>query len=331
MRRIGGKKCPSLLYLTRWTSTPTKPSRVDVIRRWNVENTTASTSSFLTTLSTTLRNSENIAVIGGVTWCRQERLDFYLYYWAPVAWAAKERVRNNFISIDMSPPMPKRSDIMEEKKNNSTMMDDSKECSNRAASGDEERYSARSIPTPSVHGINITSFAYHYKISQPNADALLDTFLLRFSSFVGNTLKTEARSTPMVKQSAAGTGKKIDHGVSESRPHHPMVDGQASASTPVEEASSSGQQLNPSGSSMSDAAMVEHIATTTGGSSVVISFVSSSGEKAKGLCRAAFHTNRRFHYVVLAVVPEEEFDLSRDLLTQAVVGVREVALETRKD
>ncbi|CBH09014.1 hypothetical protein, conserved [Trypanosoma brucei gambiense DAL972] len=59
-----------------------------------------------------------------------------------------------------------------------------------------------------------------------------------------------------------------------------------------------------------------------------VTFTPAVGEPlAHGLCRAFYNSNRRFHYVVVVAVPEDEFTLSKDLLTHALLAVVESRVE----
>nr|CCC89378.1 conserved hypothetical protein [Trypanosoma congolense IL3000] len=49
----------------------------------------------------------------------------------------------------------------------------------------------------------------------------------------------------------------------------------------------------------------------------------AGGPLAHGLCRAFYSSNHRFHYVVVVAVPHDEFGVSGDLLTHALLEVAE--------
>ncbi|ESL05808.1 hypothetical protein TRSC58_06530 [Trypanosoma rangeli SC58] len=59
-----------------------------------------------------------------------------------------------------------------------------------------------------------------------------------------------------------------------------------------------------------------------------ITFTPAAGEPlAHGLCRAFYNSNHKFHYVVVVAVPEDEFEVSLDLLTHALLAVVEGRVE----
>lgn len=59
-----------------------------------------------------------------------------------------------------------------------------------------------------------------------------------------------------------------------------------------------------------------------------ITFTPATGEPlAHGLCRAFYNSNHRFHYIVVVAVPEDEFEVSKDLVTHALLAVVEGRVE----
>ncbi|KAG8342512.1 hypothetical protein ERJ75_000880600 [Trypanosoma vivax] len=59
-----------------------------------------------------------------------------------------------------------------------------------------------------------------------------------------------------------------------------------------------------------------------------VTFAPTADESvAHGLCRAFYNSNCRFHYVVVVAVPEDEYKVSSDLLTHALLGVVETRAE----
>lgn len=59
-----------------------------------------------------------------------------------------------------------------------------------------------------------------------------------------------------------------------------------------------------------------------------VTFTPASGlPLARGLCRAFYNSNCRFHYVVIVAVPADEYDATEDLVVHALVSVTESRVE----
>ena len=199
------------------------------------------------------KGDENVQ---GVPWVCNERLDFYFSFWSPASWTIQEVVRENFISIQLSPPQEAGA---------------------------------------SVHGISITAFAYHRKVENPYSPELLKSFTRRFISQVDPS------------------GKIIDELSTTSKLAQDLSSGESKAGI--------NRQL-------------KEIVEKAGGAVCQLSFsprtAAGTRTAAKGLCRAFYHPNRRFHYVVLAAVPENEYDLVTPLLSHAVCSASELAAGSDK-
>jgi hypothetical protein len=196
----------------------------------------------------------------GIPWSCHERMDFYFSFWAPQGWVVREMVRENFISIQISPP------------------------------------TASAGSSSPIHGISITAFAYHKKVKHPDSGALLRSFVKRFSSQVDPNLRLVQFYDEAAEAAAAEGGASTT-------PKEEVVDSSVSVAHEV------GRQI--------------------GGSVCEVSFAPRAGptspqrNPALGVCRAFYHPNGRFHYVVLAAVPSEEFQLVADQVKYAIMATRE--------
>jgi len=99
-----------------------------------------------------------------IAFSTRERLDYFLEYALPENWTVSERVFENFISIEASPPRPDLSD--------------------REATDNAAPEAKRAPPEASVHGLCITAFAYHRRVQEPNPERLLRSFVTRFEKCV---------------------------------------------------------------------------------------------------------------------------------------------------
>ncbi|KEG13582.1 hypothetical protein DQ04_00921160 [Trypanosoma grayi] len=91
---------------------------------------------------------------------------------------------------------------------------------------------------------------------------------------------------------------------------------------------SAGRGGSDRGSDASETNTSERLASRLGCAVAEITFTPASGEPvAHGLCRAFYNSNHRFHYVVVVAVPEDEFEVSKDLLTHALLAVVESRVE----
>eukprot|EP00744_Colponema_vietnamica_P022070 GILI01031655.1.p1 GENE.GILI01031655.1~~GILI01031655.1.p1 ORF type:complete len:249 (+),score=4.31 GILI01031655.1:69-815(+) len=231
-----------ITYGKRFSSSNVNPELTQALRPW-------------------ISDQKGEDTVMGVPWICHERLDFYFSYWSPASWSVQEVVRENFVSIQLSPP---------------------KEVA------------------ASVHGISITAFAYHRKVENPYSPELLKSFTKRFIAQVDpNGKVVEQGATSKLAQELAGE-----------------------------------QLAGVGNSSAADDQQLRSITEKVGGSVCQLVFSPRSPNAtrtpAKGLCRAFYHPNRRFHYVVLAAVPESEFDLVTPLLTHAVSSASELAAGSDK-
>jgi len=152
-----------------------------------------------------------------------------------------------------------------------------------------------------VHGISITAFAYHKKVKHPDSGALLRSFVKRFSTQVDPNLRLVQFYDEGAEAAAAATPEN-SKGTTP-----PLKEKEVDSSTSV--AHEIGRQI--------------------GGSVCEVSFSPRAGptspqrNPALGVCRAFYHPNGRFHYVVLAAVPSEEFQVVSDQVKYAVMATRE--------
>lgn len=145
---------------------------------------------------------------------------------------------------------------------------------------------------PIVHGISINCFAYKRRVVEPNCGRLLLVFLKRFNASVGNSLQilSECHVSP---------------------PRSPAPGGAPHAAEEGDDGSISNLLARRLQCAVSE-----------------ITFTPAPGQPlAHGLCRAFFNSNGRFHYVVVVAVPEEEYEVSKDLIIHTVVTVVEGRVE----
>ena len=230
---------------------------------------------------------------GGVPWCCHERLDFYFSFWAPQGWTVREMVRENFISIQVSPPVAEM-DV--------------------DTNGETHKISSSSAAP--VHGISITAFAYHKKVKHPDSGTLLRSFVKRFSTQVDPNLR-------IVQFYDAGAEEEAR------KQNQPNLPSPGSSSLAADRGLH--EEVNDGGDEkVSSRLSVAHeIGGQIGGSVCEVAFSPRAGptspqrNAALGVCRAFYHPNGRFHYVVLAAVPSNEFDLVADQVKFAVMAARE--------
>ncbi|EKF28942.1 hypothetical protein MOQ_007289 [Trypanosoma cruzi marinkellei] len=103
----------------------------------------------------------------------------------------------------------------------------------------------------------------------------------------------------------------------------------ASVSNSLEVVSeSSGCSGVAAGADSSARSISESLATRLNCAVAEITFTPAAGEPlAHGLCRAFYNSNHKFHYVAVVAVPEDEFEVSKDLLTHALLAVVEGRVE----
>jgi hypothetical protein len=114
--------------------------------------------------------SDTSEEFGGLQWHSHERLDFALQWVLPSTWQVQQRAKENLVSIQCAPPRPERS------------------------VAEAEGFDPAAAPT--VHGMSLTAFAYHQRLADANADALMSSFLRQFSRSVGNSLVVLGTSDP---------------------------------------------------------------------------------------------------------------------------------------
>lgn len=265
--------------------------------------------------------AKEVGSIADISWDICERLDHAFTYYCPRGWVLDEKVRENFLSIELSPARPSPpagEDGTASLSASSSSGSSSPPSAGRTASEEAVRQQQQAP----IHGLTITSYAYFKKVQDPDCDKLLDAFLRRFNQCMDNSLEVLNRSTPRKRPAVDAQGRPV-------------------ALTPEEAAKAA-----PSGEAVPiDAAhrskLCDLIATRIGGAACEILFTpvlngdmtsleasrSETGiTRARGLCRAFFHTNRQHHYVVVMAVPEDEFEASWDLVAHAVLGVRELSM-----
>ncbi|RNF12809.1 uncharacterized protein Tco025E_06440 [Trypanosoma conorhini] len=103
----------------------------------------------------------------------------------------------------------------------------------------------------------------------------------------------------------------------------------ASVSNSVEVVSrSAGRAAAAAAADASTRSVSESLASRLDCAVAEITFTPVAGEPlAHGLCRAFYNSNHKFHYVVVVAVPEDEFAVSLDLLTHALLAVVEGRVE----
>ncbi|KPA75195.1 putative mitochondrial hypothetical protein [Leptomonas pyrrhocoris] len=152
-----------------------------------------------------------------------------------------------------------------------------------------------------VHGISLNCFAYKQRVKQPDSSKLLHVFLKRFNASVNNSLELVAEGEPP----AAATAIKL--------PCREASDAAAEGAVPAPE--------DPDGT-------CQTLAKQLNSAVAEISFTPAPGQSlAHGLCRAFYNSNGRFHYVIVAAVPEEEYGASLDLIVHALASVVESRVE----
>ncbi|CUG93425.1 Hypothetical protein, putative [Bodo saltans] len=306
-----------------------------------MEASAAATSDTITAATTAVSSSACSPT--DVSWVMCERMDFHVHYAVPSGWQVREMARENHIAIQCFPPPPpppppqssplsQDASVLEKPRTGLSFLSGW----GKAKQQSEEEIKPSSHPPPSqahtstaaapLHGISMNCFAYHRKVEDPSSDKLMDTFLKRFAT------TCEGGAVNVVRRSAA---KSTTPPASEHPANPPM---QAAA------------ENNGNGSNKDEAAAqpvdwVDTISGQIGGSVCEITFelkrltsssaaidaessvgsnhesklTSSPPQLAHGLCRAFYNSNRRFHYIMLAVVPEAEFAASERLLAHALM------------
>ena len=220
---------------------------------------------------------------GGVYWVPHERMDHFLAWMCPLGWTMDHRVAENCVQIHCSPPWPPS--LASRKGSGPTPPPRDAVA---GGSGAHDATSVRPSSSPpvvvSVHGLVISSFAYRDKIKVTDEIALLRTFIAQFSRSVGNSVTVVATSW--------------------SDPSLSMANG-----------------VNPAGQER-----CRRVCEIAGGASAVCEVTFKPPRcavTAKGLCRAFYHSNKRFHSVVTFAVPEDEYAAVSDLVVFGVGRVTE--------
>ncbi len=259
----------------------------------------------------TITGAKEIGSIADISWDVCERLDHAFTYYCPKGWLLDEKLRENFLSIELSPPRPNP--------------EGDAPSSSSAPTADDTASQVRQQQQAPIHGLTITSYAYFKKVSDPDCDKLLEAFLRRFNQVMGNSLEVLNRSTPHKRPPVDAQGRPVAPATPPPAAAADHKDGTSGEAVPID--------------SDHRAKLCELIATRIGGAACEILFTpvmnsdlpleaSRSDQgimRARGLCRAFFHSNRQHHYVVVMAVPEDEFEASWDLVAHAVLGVRELA------
>ena len=274
-------------------------SREEAMSRWGIAAATGlpAIPSALSGLATMDR--------GGIRWAVHEKMDFFLEFQAPAPWDVNIRVRENFAAIQCVPPgvaaprvqpspQPRGaaaagqrgSAIIREAGLRGEILGGSAEDGNdnRDASSPSQPV-AEATPTassrPSVHGLSITSFAYPRKVANTDADVLLRNFLGQFRRSVqGPVAVVGATSSPdLVPVDCATPGAVRERSVE----------------------------------------LLQQAAHNFGGALCELTFTPPmTGVDARAYCRAFFHPNRRFHYVAVFAVPDDEWAVVADTVLDAV-------------
>jgi hypothetical protein len=166
-----------------------------------------------------------------------------------------------------------------------------------------------------VHGISLNCFAYHKKVADASPDRLMDTFLKRFApTCEGGTLHVVRRSSPATTTTSnpaeAAAGNHAGKGEGSAKGNwvdciSSQIGGAVCEITFVPRA-------GPIGGS----------AETVGGEATT---TAQDCRKAHGLCRAFFNSNKRLHYIMLVVVPDEEYHASERLAAHALLHLAETS------
>ena len=310
MRRIGDRSVIRLFGAQRSAATaPTALTRAQVLAKWKGQGSDTLTSSNKGTGgvisramafaspagAASVRKAAPAATtgsIGDISWDSCERLDHAFTYYAPRGWTLDEKVRENFLSIELTPPRP-----------------------TAPQASAAAPHSTPAEASPSTHGLTVTAYAYFKKVHEPDSDKLMEVFLRRFNQCMNNSVEVLKRSTPKVKPpvDAAGRPCPPPEGHQEQQPSTVVsLEHENRGNLPDIIAS----RLGGSACEFTFAPTVEVVQMPSG----------ERGEgvgRARALCRAFFHTNRLHHYVVVMAVPEDEFEASWDLVAHAELGVRE--------
>jgi hypothetical protein len=252
-----------------------------------------------------------------VAWVMCERMDFHLHYAIPSGWLVREIARENHIAIQCFPPPAA---ALQGGTPTATTASAAATTAPRTGAsflgswGASKPQEPKPAPPPApstapLHGISMNCFAYHRKVENPSSDQLMETFLKRFAT------TCEGGVVNVVRSSA---NQQAQPAASPATPH-----GDDGASLNWTEAISSQiggsvceitfEPRRPPASSSSTDEMSSPSPATAPSSQATPS------NTARGLCRAFYNNNRRFHYIMLAVVPDAEFATSERLLAHTLM------------
>lgn len=227
-----------------------------------------------------------------IQWSTCERMDFFIMYDVPSTWSLREQVRENHVNIQCFPD-----------RSNLKFAD--------AAAVDSDQ--------PWLHGITISCYAYNKSVEDASPDRLLDLFLRRF----GQTCEEGSLNVLQRSRTINAAGDKESSDSSEEGKS--SIDAAPSPTNWVDVISSRVPGAVCTIAFEPKQMMSSMIGSKqTGGTSTASSNVSSNTTtRAKGMCRAFYSTNKRFHYIAMAAVPEAQFDASERLIAHTLLHVME--------
>eukprot|EP00331_Platyophrya_macrostoma_P027808 CAMPEP_0176449656 /NCGR_PEP_ID=MMETSP0127-20121128/26621_1 /TAXON_ID=938130 /ORGANISM="Platyophrya macrostoma, Strain WH" /LENGTH=336 /DNA_ID=CAMNT_0017837063 /DNA_START=78 /DNA_END=1085 /DNA_ORIENTATION=+ len=228
--------------------------------------------------------ADEVVLVTDVKWVACERMDFHVQYHLPEVWAARESARENYLVVQCSPAFSQTPGIETE-------------------------------TLAPIHGISLNCFAYHRKVNpEATDDKLLDMFLKRFSACTSDSVDVLQRSRSSSCAAVTAGSSSSTEGTTLPPAETHSNGSSADESTPV---GGSSTPLNHA----ADLCWVDRASQRVGGAICELAFTplplttsaGRSAQKARGYCRAFYNKGRRFHYVMMAVVPEDEFFASQDL------------------
>jgi hypothetical protein len=256
-----------------------------------------------------------------VAWVMCERMDFHLHYAIPSGWLVREIARENHIAIQCFPPPPAASQggtptaATASAAATTAPRTGASFLGSWGASKPEEPKPAPPPPlahsTAPLHGISMNCFAYHRKVDNPSSDQLMETFLKRFATTceggVVNVVRSSAKQ-PQAQPAASPATTHDEDGASLNWTE--TISSQIGGS--VCEITFEPRRPPTSSSSADEVSSPPSPATAP-------SSQANPSNMARGLCRAFYNNNRRFHYIMLAVVPDAEFATSERLLAHTLM------------
>lgn len=147
--------------------------------------------------------------------------------------------------------------------------------------------------SPLIHGFSLSAFAYHKRVKAPEPHQLLGSFMDRFNRSVRHSISLRGCShSPLLQLGSGGLADMVH-----------TTDKDVTA-------------------------FCQETALRIGGAVCEFDFspVPTAGV-GRAMCRAFYHPNRRFHFVSVFAVPEDEYPLVKDLILTGTSSVKPAFVE----